>query len=265
MTGAERLFFLLGEVDDAFVEEAAHPVAAVPKREFHWKRWAALAAGLVLVIGLARILPLFGGMGSTDGAALPSTNGAGAAAPNASAVPEAEEPQDGAPDYGLSDADPGSAVAPTESAEVPDVGGTATILPYDLTSNEITVYTPAPDLWITTQVVDRAAKRLCTILTISDPEPAVQPSEIPIAWLDMGNGTVVGLFSGDYAVVYSCDGRFDPNFTGSLVPHLQGAFPGLDDTLSKVLENPAEAWSSEEIAAAGDLEDTPVLSPADSQ
>lgn len=269
MTGAERLFFLLGEVDDAFVEEAAHPVAVVSKREFHWKRWAALAACAVLAVGLVRILPFFGGMGGSvaapEGAAPPAVNGSGAAMPSASAAPEAEEPQDGNPSYGQPDTDPGSAADPAESAEVPDVGGAEIILPYDLTSNEITVYTPVPDLWMITQVTDRAAKRICTILTISEPNPAEQPGDVPTAWLDMGNGTVVGLFSRDYAVVYSCDGLFDPHSADSLTPHLQGVFLGLDDTLAKVLENPTETWNTEESVAAGDPEDILTLPSAGSQ
>ena len=134
---------------------------------------------------------------------------------------------------------------------------------YDLTSNALTVYTPTAEGWQTTEVVERAAKRVCTVLTICEPEPAETHEDALTAWLDLGNGTVVGLYSADYAVVYTCEGDFDPDDTAALTPHIEGIFYDLDATLAAALENPTETWDDSEALAAGDLdEETPILSPS---
>ncbi len=256
MTKAERLFTLLGEVDAELIEEAAAP--APRGTVIHWKRWAAVAACAALILTAPHLMPR---MGSSE-------------APENNAAPEARPPQSAEDkDYG-DKADPtdpaGSANENTPTDQEtpgfendPDLGGAGLLLPYDLTSNAIAVYTPTAEGWQTTEVVERAAKRVCTVLTICEPEPAETHWDTLTAWLDLGNGTVVGLYSADYAVVYTCEGDFDPDDTAALTPHIEGIFYDLDATLAAALENPTETWDDSEALPSGDLdEETPILSPA---
>lgn len=63
---SERLFEALSEIDERKIDEAA---PAERKKQFHWKRWGALAAALALVIGAGRfILPNLGGSAGGEGA-----------------------------------------------------------------------------------------------------------------------------------------------------------------------------------------------------
>lgn len=61
MTGSERLFALLGQLDTALVDEAAEPRPSAPS---HWQKWAGLAACLLLAAGLFRLSPFSHLMGS---------------------------------------------------------------------------------------------------------------------------------------------------------------------------------------------------------
>lgn len=65
MTKAERLLTLLTEVDDVLVEEAAQPFFP-DVRKTPWGKWVGLAVCLLLAVGLVRIAPFFGGMGSAE-------------------------------------------------------------------------------------------------------------------------------------------------------------------------------------------------------
>lgn len=90
MTKAERLLTLLTEVDDVLVEEAAQPFFPVSKKR-NWGGWAALAACLLLVVGLVRIFPLFAGMGGSSADGAPMAPSAGAPQ-QSSALAESEAP-----------------------------------------------------------------------------------------------------------------------------------------------------------------------------
>lgn len=84
MTGSERLFVLLGQVDSTLVEEAAEPRPAAPSR---WQKWVGLAACLLLAVGLFRLSPFSHLMGSTapeenESAASSGQNSAGSTAPD---------------------------------------------------------------------------------------------------------------------------------------------------------------------------------------
>lgn len=69
---SERLFRALSEIDGQKIDEAA-PTA---KKRFHWKRWGALAAALVLVIGVgSQVLPWLGGGSNNTGAGGSGTDG----------------------------------------------------------------------------------------------------------------------------------------------------------------------------------------------
>ena len=111
-----------------------------------------------------------------------------------------------------------------------------------LTVDAITLYTVEKHGWATVNVIDKAAKRICTTMTISEPEPADLPEEDPLAWMDFGNGTAVGLFEGDLAGVYRYEGAFDPGASEQWRLVLFGEFPGLEDAFQQALENPTETW-----------------------
>ena len=106
-----------------------------------------------------------------------------------------------------------------------------------LTVNEITLYAVGSE---PIRAMDKAAKRICTILTISEPEAASMPEENPIGWMDFGDGTAVCLYEGDYAVVFRYEGTFEPILTAST--HLEGIFTGLGDAFAQALQNPTETW-----------------------
>lgn len=70
---SERLFEALSEIDEQKIDEAAPE----ERRVFHWKRWGALAAAFVLVIGAGSyILPRLGGSASNGGAVGSGNDGA---------------------------------------------------------------------------------------------------------------------------------------------------------------------------------------------
>ena len=73
---AEHLFSIIGQVDDAFIDEAACP-RRLPRPQHQWTKWAALcAACLLLAVGLWRIVPLWPAAdGNANGAAPPSNEG----------------------------------------------------------------------------------------------------------------------------------------------------------------------------------------------
>ena len=106
-----------------------------------------------------------------------------------------------------------------------------------LTVNEIILY---PAQGTPVQAIDKAAKRICTVLTISEPEAAPMPEEDPIGWMDFSDGTAVCLYDGDYAKVFRYEGTFEPQMTAST--HLEGIFPGLGDAFVQALQNPTETW-----------------------
>ena len=114
--------------------------------------------------------------------------------------------------------------------------------PYDLTSNEITVYRYTGKLWETTTVIDKAAKGICTVLTISEPEDGESPESAADCWLDFGNGTAVLLSGGDFATVYTYDTAFDPDHPETMTLHLGGVFPDLDRYVAAALEDPTAGW-----------------------
>ena len=114
-----------------------------------------------------------------------------------------------------------------------------------LTVNELTLYAAASEGWLVVDITDKAAKRICTTLTISEPEPVTPPEYAATDWLDFGSGTAVGWFGNDYAAVCRYAGTFDPDTAADLQPHLQGVFSGLDDAILQAMANPNETWETE--------------------
>ncbi len=106
-----------------------------------------------------------------------------------------------------------------------------------LTVSEIMLYTTGGEPVL---AIDKAAKRICTTMTISEPEAAPVPEGQPLGWMDFGDGTAVCLYEGDYAVVFRYEGTFEPTLTAS--NHLDGIFFGLGDAFAQALENPSETW-----------------------
>lgn len=68
MTQEEKLFSAIGGLPDSLVDEAADPGEPGAKRSA-WPRWGALAAALVLVVGLVRFFPRMGAFGGNAGGA----------------------------------------------------------------------------------------------------------------------------------------------------------------------------------------------------
>lgn len=114
--------------------------------------------------------------------------------------------------------------------------------PYDLHSNAITIYQWGDEQWHTTKVIDRAAKWICTVLTISEPEVSTGETAGVSAWMDFGNGTVVELQGNDRAAVWTYEGAFDPDRTDGLTYQLGGVFLDLDDYVEKALADPDAGW-----------------------
>ena len=91
------------------------------------------------------------------------------------------------------------------------------------------------------ELVARAAKKVSTVLTISEPEPADRPGEAPKWWLDFGNGTYLAVYGhDDLATVYTGD-RLDVTLE-TMEEQGTGAYLDLDKTLAGALANPTETW-----------------------
>lgn len=108
-----------------------------------------------------------------------------------------------------------------------------------LTVNELTLY--AAD-GREVRAIDKAAKRICTIMTISVPEEAPSPEGSPIGWIDFGNGTAVYLYDKDYAAIFRYEGTFAPKTLQNSTPYLDGIFLGIEDAFAQALKNPTETW-----------------------
>lgn len=73
---SERLFRALSEIDERKIDEAT---PAEHKKQFHWKRWGAIAAALVLAAGIgSQVLPRLGGSTGTSEAGGAGADGASA-------------------------------------------------------------------------------------------------------------------------------------------------------------------------------------------
>ena len=114
--------------------------------------------------------------------------------------------------------------------------------PYDLVSDEIIIYRWADQQWNTTTVIDRAAKGISTVLTISEPEVSTGEKADVSAWMDFRNGTVVELQGSDRAAVWTYEDDFDPDRTDGLTYQLGGVFLDLDDYVEKALADPDAGW-----------------------
>lgn len=90
-------------------------------------------------------------------------------------------------------------------------------------------------------LVDKAAKSVSTVLTISDPEPAENPGESPKWWLDFGGGVYLAVYGhDDLATVYTGDGL--DTTLATMTEEQTGVYLDLDDTLASALANPTETW-----------------------
>ena len=114
-----------------------------------------------------------------------------------------------------------------------------------LTVNTITIHTPvdAGRSWECVTVTDKAAKGICTVLTISAPEAPWAEKTGASRWMDFGNGTAVELYGNDHAAIFTYSGQaLDSSRTDGLTWHLSGCFQGLDDYVARALESPTETW-----------------------
>ena len=134
-----------------------------------------------------------------------------------------------------------------------------------LTVNEITIYQWIDKQWQTTTVIDKAAKYICTVLTISEPEEATGEKDGVSMWMDFGNGTAVELLGGDRASVWTYTGdTFDPDKTDGLTYQIGGVFTGLDEYVAQALADPTATWDTDDwdnIIHEGDPESAPEAEP----
>jgi len=115
-----------------------------------------------------------------------------------------------------------------------------------LTVNEITIYQWNGKIWETTTVIDKAAKYICTVLTISAPEEASGEKDGVSMWMDFGNGAAVELLGGDRAAVWTYTGdTFDPDKTDGLTYQIGGVFRDLDKYVSEALADPTATWDDD--------------------
>ena len=85
--------------------------------------------------------------------------------------------------------------------------------------------------------VDKAAKGICTVMTVSEPEEVKMVKTTPELWLDFGNGTVAAVYGhDDTASVYITD------TDGELLLCMEGRFLGLDSAVAQALKDPNAAW-----------------------
>lgn len=117
-----------------------------------------------------------------------------------------------------------------------------------LTSETIAVYTPvdAGRSWECVALTGRAAKLICTAMTISDPEDPTAEKTGYTQWLDFRNGTAVELYGNDHAAIFSYSGEaLDPSRTDGLVWRLSGCFYGLDDYVANAISSVTVQTESE--------------------
>ena len=91
--------------------------------------------------------------------------------------------------------------------EEPDGSAMPEPLPYSLIADEIIIYRQIK-VWDSVLAIDKAAKGISIILTISEPEPVTETPESPLdRWLDLGNGTAIALLGDDIASIYTYEGK----------------------------------------------------------
>ena len=115
--------------------------------------------------------------------------------------------------------------------------------PYNLTSDEITVYAWTESHWDIVTVTDRSAKMISTILTITDPDESSQEEATASVWLDFRNGTAVELTGDNHATVWTYDTEaLDLDQKDSLTLQFSGVFQDLDETVEEAMGDPNAAW-----------------------
>ncbi|MBP3633657.1 MAG: hypothetical protein J6J43_03685 [Oscillospiraceae bacterium] len=117
-----------------------------------------------------------------------------------------------------------------------------------LTSDTIKVYTPvdAGKPWNCVTLTGKAAKLVCTAMTISEPEAPTGEKTGLIQWLDFGNGTAAELYGNDHAAIFSYSGStFDPSRTDGLIWRLSGCFYDLDDYVAQAIASVTGQTESE--------------------
>jgi len=113
-----------------------------------------------------------------------------------------------------------------------------------LTVDSIIIYTPADGggSWESMTVTGKAAKGICTVLTISEPEAPTAEKSGSVFWLDFGNGTALELYGNDHAAIFAYSGEaLDPSRTDGLTWLLSGEFPLLDSYVVRAMRPETES------------------------
>lgn len=117
-----------------------------------------------------------------------------------------------------------------------------------LTVSELTIYTTsdAGRTWDAVRVIGKAAKRICTTLTISEPEPWEEgTANHENIWIDFGNGAALAMDGHDYASIWAYSGeKLDPARTDGITWVMNGVFTGLNGTVTQALADPTEIWET---------------------
>lgn len=179
---------------------------------------------------------------------LPNGLGVGSTAQDVEAAYPTAQPLDGM--YTILDGDDAELTMQTENGIVTKLVLQAhgDCLLHALTVSELTIYTTsdAGRTWDAVNVTSKAAKRICTTLTISEPEPwEAGTANHESIWIDFGNGAALAMDGHDYASIwaYSAE-KLDPARTDGLTWVMNGVFTGLNGTVTQALADPTEIWET---------------------
>lgn len=121
-----------------------------------------------------------------------------------------------------------------------------------LTSADLTIYTMenGSRLWSTVLVTEKAAKRICTMFTISELEPLETEEEPKVdVWIDFGDGAAASVNRElEYVCIYAYDGsHLDLSQTGTMRCVADGVVADINGPITQALADPTEIWETQPI------------------
>lgn len=121
-----------------------------------------------------------------------------------------------------------------------------------LTSADLTIYTRenGSRLWSTVPVTEKAAKRICTMFTISELEPLETEEEPKVdVWIDFGDGAAASVNRElEYVCIYAYDGSYlDLSQTGTMRCVANGVVANINGPITQALADPTEIWETQPI------------------
>lgn len=121
-----------------------------------------------------------------------------------------------------------------------------------LTSPDLTIYTTdnGSRLWSRVPVTAKAAKRICTMFTISELEPLETETEPKVdVWIDFGDGAAASVNRElEYVCIYAYDGSYlDLSKVGMLRYVADGIVADINGPITQALADPTEIWETQPI------------------